>query len=177
MNRLGLYAGVALVGCCAVASASASESTRQAFLGQQAYEEVQRLASQLDALQSGQDDLARRLASLERALSANEGERTLKSEVAALRSEVSALRARLNAQRGEIVDDLSARLAKAERRERTARRRADDDAVGGTYVVKSGDTLTLIAQACNTTVSRIKEINGLSSDRLRIGQTLKIPAK
>ena len=168
MNRLGLYAGVALVGCCAVASASASESTRQAFLGQQAYEEVQRLASQLDALQSGQDDLARRLASLERALSANEGERTLKSEVAALRSEVSALRARLNA---------SARLAKAERRERTARRRADDDAVGGTYVVKSGDTLTLIAQACNTTVSRIKEINGLSSDRLRIGQTLKIPAK
>ena len=176
MNRYLAFGIMACV-CGAFSCVSVAESNRQAFLGQQAYEEVQRLASQLDALQRGQDELAQRLSKLERVVSENTNESTLKSEVAALRSEVSALRARLNAQRGEIVDDLSARLAKAERRERAARRRADDDAVGGTYVVKSGDTLTLIAQACNTTVSRIKEINGLSSDRLRIGQTLKIPAK
>ncbi len=162
---------------CALLPTVAAESNRQAFLGQQAYDEVQRLASQLDALQSGQDELSRRLSKIERSLSSSDNDSALKSEVAALRSEVASLRTRLNSQRGEIVNDLSARLAKAERAERTERRRAEESASSGTYIVKSGDTLTLIAQACNTTVSRIKELNGLTSDRLRIGQALKIPAK
>ena len=44
------------------------------------------------------------------------------------------------------------------------------------YVVRSGDTLWLLAQRYNTTVDAIKRLNGLTSDMLSIGQILKIPS-
>ncbi len=44
------------------------------------------------------------------------------------------------------------------------------------YVVRSGDTLWLIARRYNTTVDAIKSLNGLTSDSLSIGQVLRIPA-
>ena len=43
------------------------------------------------------------------------------------------------------------------------------------YKVRSGDSLWAIARRHDTTVDRLKEINGLSSSRLLPGQTLKIP--
>tara|TARA_R110001599_G_scaffold66353_3_gene187639 strand:+ start:108 stop:1487 length:1380 start_codon:yes stop_codon:yes gene_type:complete len=44
------------------------------------------------------------------------------------------------------------------------------------YTVKRGDTLSLIANQNRLTLQEIKSLNGLSSDRLRIGQGLKLPA-
>lgn len=44
------------------------------------------------------------------------------------------------------------------------------------YVVRSGDTLWLLAQRYNTTVDAIMRLNGLTSDNLQIGQVLQIPA-
>ena len=44
------------------------------------------------------------------------------------------------------------------------------------YTVQAGDTLSLIAQAFNTTVSKLRQMNGLKSDMLRIGQKLTVPA-
>ena len=44
------------------------------------------------------------------------------------------------------------------------------------YRVVAGDTLFLIAQRNGTTVDAIKQANGLSSDMLSIGQTLRIPS-
>ena len=38
-----------------------------------------------------------------------------------------------------------------------------------------GDTLSLVADAFGTRVSTIKEMNGLKSDMLRVGQKLKVP--
>ena len=46
-----------------------------------------------------------------------------------------------------------------------------------THVVKSGETLSHLAQRYSTSVARIKSTNGLKSDRIRIGQTLRIPAR
>jgi len=44
------------------------------------------------------------------------------------------------------------------------------------YIVRSGDTLWLLAQRYGTTVDAIKSLNGLTSNMLNIGQVLKIPA-
>lgn len=45
------------------------------------------------------------------------------------------------------------------------------------YIVRSGDTLWLLSRRYGTTVDAIKNLNGLSSDMLNIGQILKIPAQ
>ena len=44
------------------------------------------------------------------------------------------------------------------------------------YVVKNGDTLGSIAYGNGINIRQLKELNGLSSDSLKIGQKLKIPA-
>jgi hypothetical protein len=46
---------------------------------------------------------------------------------------------------------------------------------GGSYTIKRGDTLGAIARKHGTTVSKLKAANGLSSDFIREGRTLKIP--
>ena len=46
---------------------------------------------------------------------------------------------------------------------------------GKVYRVRSGDTLSEIARRYGTTVSKLRSANGLTSNRLRIGQELKIP--
>ncbi len=45
---------------------------------------------------------------------------------------------------------------------------------GKTIRVKSGDTLGAIAQRYGTTVAKLKRLNGLKNDRLRIGQKLRV---
>ena len=45
------------------------------------------------------------------------------------------------------------------------------------YIVKSGDTLTRIAERHKTTVRQLRQANNLATSRLDIGQKLKIPAK
>ena len=44
------------------------------------------------------------------------------------------------------------------------------------YVVKSGDSLWIIAKRFHTTTKNIQSVNKLSSTRLRIGQVLEIPS-
>lgn len=46
---------------------------------------------------------------------------------------------------------------------------------GGSYTIKSGDTLGGIARKHGTTVAKLKAANGLKSDLIRAGKTLKIP--
>ena len=48
-------------------------------------------------------------------------------------------------------------------------------ASSGRYVVKTGDTLVRIARTHGTTVKAIKMANGLTSDRITVGRSLKIP--
>ncbi|KAA9029456.1 C40 family peptidase [Niallia endozanthoxylica] len=45
----------------------------------------------------------------------------------------------------------------------------------GTYTVKPGDNLSLIARNYNTTVTELKSINQLTSDILKVGHVLKVP--
>ncbi len=48
---------------------------------------------------------------------------------------------------------------------------------GETYTVKSGDTLTKIAKTHGTTVKAIEAANNLTTDHIKVGQKLNIPAK
>jgi N-acetylmuramoyl-L-alanine amidase len=48
-------------------------------------------------------------------------------------------------------------------------------ASNGRYVVRSGDTLSGIAQKHRVSMSRIKQANGLNSNDIKIGQKLSIP--
>lgn len=45
-----------------------------------------------------------------------------------------------------------------------------------TYKVAKGDTLYSIARKQNTTISKIKELNNLTSDNLSVGMTLQVPS-
>lgn len=47
-------------------------------------------------------------------------------------------------------------------------------ATSGSYIVKSGDSLWAIACSHNMTVAQLKQLNGLSSDSLKIGQKLNL---
>ena len=55
---------------------------------------------------------------------------------------------------------------------------ADTSSAGGeqTYKVKSGDTLTSIAKHFHVTVKAIESANGLTTTRITVGKSLKIPA-
>jgi LysM repeat protein len=46
---------------------------------------------------------------------------------------------------------------------------------GGTYTVKSGDTLSKIATRHHTTAAALRALNGLANDNLKIGQALQVP--
>ena len=48
---------------------------------------------------------------------------------------------------------------------------------GQTYVVKSGDTLTRIARRHHVTLKELRAANHLTTDHIKVGQKLKIPAK
>ena len=62
---------------------------------------------------------------------------------------------------------------------KTASKKSYSPYTGATkeYVVKNGDTLGSIAYGNGITIRQLKELNGLSSDSLKIGQKLKIPAE
>ena len=70
---------------------------------------VQRLSGRLDAIEQSQANIASRLSALERG-AGNSGLAT-KDEVAALRSDLANLRRSQESMRGEIVSDLSGKMA------------------------------------------------------------------
>lgn len=151
------------------------------FMRQQAYAEMQRVSGQVDVLQNNLGDLQDRVSKLEGGGDA----KGLRQEIDALKAELASLRRELQSQRGEIVKDLSGRLKDIQKSMTPPSpppqpQRPAKPAYTGPckeYVVEGGDTLSLIASAFNTTVSKLKEMNNLRSDNLRIGQKLLVPAK
>lgn len=56
-----------------------------------------------------------------------------------------------------------------------SRKTAPAHSPAGVYVVKSGDTLVRLARAKGTTVKALKIANHLKSDRIFVGEKLKMP--
>ena len=157
-----------------------AQGGRDSFVQQQAYAAMQRITGQIDVLQSNLDDLSARVAKLERAGASDETE-ALRSRIASLESTVAALRKELSEQRGEIVKDISSRLAKMQQQSAQPKQtKSAETAPSGPYReygVETGDNLWLIAKAFNTSVQKIRDMNKLKSDSLKVGQKIKIPAE
>ena len=177
MNTIKTFAvSAAVVTMCATAVGQG----RDDFMRQQTYAEMQRVSGQVDVLQNNLGDLQDRVSKLE----GGGDSKGLRQEIDALRAELASLRRELQSQRGEIVKDLSGRLKDIQKSMTPPAppqpQRPAKPAYTGPckeYVVEGGDTLSLIASAFNTTVSKLKEMNNLRSDNLRIGQKLLVPAK
>jgi len=156
---------------CAVALGQGKEN----FMQQQAFAEMQRVSGQVDVLQSNIADVQRRVGRLE----GGGDSRGIRQEIDALKAAIADLRREMQSLRGEIVKDLSGRIAKMQTQvSAPASKPVEKKVVIGPhveYTVQSGDTLSLIAQAFNTTVPKIREMNNLKSDGLRVGQKLNLP--
>ena len=187
---------LAIVTCAT--SLFAQADARAAYQQQQAIREVQRLSSQFDQLQNSMESISSRMAPRESSNSSGD----VKAEISALRSELNALKRRQEAMRGEIVAEISKKMADliaksrpapapapvqaspAERGPKAKARKPGGDSAGtgptGPYfehTIEPGETLSYIAKECNTTVQKIKQYNNMKSDVLRVGQVLKIPAE
>ena len=185
---------LAAVACAA--AAFAQEDARSAYQMRQAVQEVQRLSSQFDQMQNGMESLTVRMRKLEGANASGD----LRAEIGALRSELNELKRRQEAMRGEIVAEISKKMADLIAKNRpappppppastrvgkgshTAAPPPEAAPSGPTgpyfeHIVEPGETLSYIAKECNTTVHKIKQYSGLKSDVLRVGQKLLIPAE
>ena len=164
---------IATIACLSVSLAVCGQA-KENFMQQQAYAEMQRVSGQVDVLQSNLGDLQRRVGALE----GGGDTKGIRQEIESLKTSVAELRRLIQSQRGEIVKDLSGRIAKMQPTPAPAPAPEVKKVVIGPhkeYVVQSGDTLSLIAQAFDTTVAKIKEMNGMKSDVLRVGQKIKVP--
>jgi len=160
---------------CFMACAAAFGQARESFMQQQAYAEMQRVSGQVDVLQSNLSDVQRRLSRLE----GSGNDRGVRQELDALKAAIAELRREMQSMRGEIVRDLSGRIAKMQSAAPApAPKPVEKKVVIGPhveYVVKPGDTLSLIAEAFNTSVTKIKEMNNLKGNNLKVGQKLNLP--
>lgn len=171
---------------------------RAAYQQRQAVQEVQRLSSQFDQLQNGMESLASRMNRLEGSNSAGD----MRAEIAAIRSELNALKRRQDAMRGEIVAEISKKMADLIAKNRPApmpavapsgrgqeksqkRKSSGGGDSGGTgptgpyfeHTVEPGETLSYIAKECKTSIKKIKQYNNMKGDTLRVGQVIMIPAE
>ena len=195
-NMFGMVmaAGFVAIGLQTLAQSNAREVYQQ----RQAVQEVQRLSSQFDQLQNGMESLSSRMNRLESSNTSGD----LKAELGALRSELNELKRRQEAMRGEIIAEISKKMADLMAKNRPALPPPQPPAAqprgGGEgarnapppepapsgptgpyfeHAVEPGETLSYIAKECNTTISKIKQYSNLKSDVLRVGQVLKIPAE
>ncbi len=174
MKKIIVVGVLAFVSLCA----QAQSAGRDNFLKQQAYAEMQRVTRQIDVLQSSHDELAERVSRMD----GGKGELSaVKADVAALRAEIASLRREMDRMRAEIVADITKKVTALIKTtavsapQPTTRPSRSVPRDSKTYTVQAGDTLSLISQAFGTSVSKLKEMNGLKSDRLRIGQKLIVP--
>ena len=170
--KMTILAGVA---AASVGGVFAQTASRDAFLKEQAVAEMHRVSNQVEIIASNQEELAERIRKAESVKSEIE---SLRAEVAAMKGTISELRREMQDQLGKIVQDLSKKIAALQPPPPPKTTASPKPAYTGPcyeYTVQGGDTLSLIAKAFGTTVQKIKDMNGMKSDALRVGQKINVP--
>lgn len=155
-------------------AATAQSNSRDQFVKQQAYNEMMRVVRQMEVLETNLSSLSDRVSKLEKGGETSD----LKAEVEALRIELNRLKGEMGSQRKEIVSDIVKKINTTQSRNTLSSSGKSHSNISNCeqYEVQKGDTLSLISQAFGTTVRKLKELNGLKSDNLRVGQKLLVPA-
>ena len=162
---------------CLASCAMAFGQGKDEFMRQQAYAEMQRVTGQVDVLQSNLSELQTRVGRLE----GGGDSKNLRQEIDALKAAVADIRRQLQSQRGEIVRDLTGRISQMQKQQAAAAPRPVEKkeriVVGPhkEYTVQPGDTLSMISEAFGVSILKIKEMNNLKNDNLRVGQKLNLP--
>jgi LysM repeat protein len=137
-------------------------------------ESQRKLAGQIQELQTHVRDRAAQVQELGSLVEQIENQ--IETSDAAWSERMKRLRQSLETDRQRAMSEMADSVAKeiATQVESVRQERTQHTQVGE-YTVQSGDTLSAIAQAFGTTVRQLKEMNGLHSDIIRIGQKLKVP--
>ena len=179
MNKGTALVVMALAACAAFAEPPPPAGGRNAFVQQQAYNEMMRVSEQVDVLQTNIEGLSDRLNRIE----GGKGEiGAMKNEIEALRAEIGSVRREMGRMRDDLMRDITRKvaemLAAQAKTQPPPPPRLQPTVPQGPvreYKVVQGDTLSLIAQAFNTTVPKLRQLNNLKTDSLRIGQKLYVP--
>ncbi len=153
-------------------------------------EQASRLAGRLETLELDNQKLRADLdtvrAAQTRSASGNAEVQTLRTALGNLESRLHALEAGREKDKQELVDVLSRKISQimggapvdtgSRKRNGNSKTSSASGASGGSYVVKSGDTLSGIASAHGVTVSALMEANGIKkANAVQAGQKLAIP--
>ena len=164
-----------MMAVCLASCATAFGQAKENFMQQQAYAEMQRVSGQVDVLQTNLNELQDRVGRLE----GGGDSKGLRQEIDALKAAVADIRRQLQSQRGEIVKDLTGRISKMQQQVAPAAPKPVEKKIvlgpHKEYVVQAGDNLSMISEAFGVPVSKIKEMNNLKNDNLRVGQKLNLP--
>lgn len=139
------------------------------------YEElVGTLAGQVRSLQDENAKLGGAVQNLQRQLEAiARNNEMLTRDIADLRKQIAADSEKREKQLGKLADRLKAAADSSARNAKQASTVTEYEI----YVVQRGATLTAISKAYGVSVDSIRKANNMSSDVLRVGQSLKIPRK
>jgi LysM repeat protein len=134
---------------------------------------VQRIEMRLDGMEAGREDIYEQIGDLranqDRALASH------RKSLDALESNIAAQEAARGKLRAGMVEELSGKMAEIIRKQTPSAPPIRTE-LGYEHVVKSGETLSEIAQAYGVNVGAITKANNLQNpDDLRVGQKLFIP--
>lgn len=172
---MGLAAATLMSGGCVTLVDQASMARQQADWDSMCAD-IQKLNERINGIQMDQQALTREVEALRRA---PREDLATKNRLDTLERQLQALDSARESDRREIVTELSRKVAAivGGASGGSSGRGGSSSDTGYEHVVKSGETLSAIAAAYKSSTAAIKRANNLSSDMVRVGQKLFIPAR